>query len=69
MTPGALQALTDVREFDGLAPGSAEVWMLDRRDRLVVRIFGLLGAVAEGPIAIGALVVIVLLITQALWTR
>jgi hypothetical protein len=37
--------------------------------RLVIRIFGLLGAVAEGPIAIGALVLIVLLLTQPLWWR
>ena len=37
------------------------------RNRLAVRIFGLLGAVADGPIAIAALVLIVLLITQTLW--
>ena len=37
-----------------------------KRDRLAVRIFGLLGAVAEGPIAIGALVLIVVLVMQAL---
>ena len=43
--------------------------MFGKRDRLAVRIFGLLGAVAEGPIAIGALVLIVLLLTQALWAR
>jgi hypothetical protein len=43
--------------------------MFGKRDRLAVRIFGLLGAVAEGPIAIFGLVVIVLLITQALWAR
>jgi hypothetical protein len=36
-----------------------------KRDRLAVRIVGLLGAVAEGPIAIGALVLIVLLVTFA----
>jgi hypothetical protein len=39
--------------------------MFGKRDRLAVRIFGLLGAVAEGPIAIFGLVLIVLLITQA----
>jgi hypothetical protein len=38
-----------------------------KRDQLTVRIFGLLGAVAEGPLAIGALVFIVLLLTQPLW--
>jgi hypothetical protein len=38
-------------------------------DRLAVRIFGLLGAVAEGPIAIAAVVLIVLLLTQPLWCR
>jgi hypothetical protein len=43
--------------------------MSGERDRLAVRIFGLLGAVAEGPIAIGALVLIILLMTQALWGR
>jgi hypothetical protein len=43
--------------------------MLRRRDRLAVRIFGLLEAVAEGPIAIGALVLVVLVIAQALWAR
>lgn len=41
--------------------------MLGKRDRLVVQIFGLLGAVAEGPVAIIALVVIVLFVMQAVW--
>jgi hypothetical protein len=56
-------------EFDDLALGFAEVCVFGKRDRLSVRIFGILGAVAEGPIAICALVLIVLLITQALWAR
>jgi hypothetical protein len=43
--------------------------MPDRRDRLAVRIFGALGAVAEGPIAIGALVIIILFVVKALWGR
>jgi len=63
---GALQALS---EFQGHTLGSAEVCMLRKRDRLTVRIFGLLAAVAEGPIAICALVLIVLLMTQMLWSR
>jgi hypothetical protein len=37
--------------------------------RLAVRIFGLLGAVAEGPIAIGALVLIVFLLILPVWWR
>ena len=41
--------------------------MFGKRDRLSVRIFGILGAVAEGPVAICALVLIVLVIT--LWVR
>ena len=36
-----------------------------KRNRLVVRVFGLIGAVAEGPAAISALVLIVLLLTAA----
>jgi hypothetical protein len=32
-------------------------------NRLALRVFGLFGAVAEGPLAIGALVLIVLLVT------
>jgi hypothetical protein len=43
--------------------------MSRKRDQLTIRIFGLLGAVAEGPLAISALVVIVLLLTQSLWWR
>jgi hypothetical protein len=43
--------------------------MLDKRNRLAVRIFGLLGADAEGPGAIGALVLIVILLTVPLWWR
>jgi hypothetical protein len=43
--------------------------MSNRRDRLVLLIFGLLGAIAEGPLAIGALVLIVLLITHGWRTR
>ena len=43
--------------------------MSKRRDRLALRVFGLLGAVAEGPVAIGALVLIVLLLTHRWWTR
>jgi hypothetical protein len=34
---------------------------------LAIRIFGLIGAVAHGPIAIGALVVIVFLLTLPWW--
>ena len=41
--------------------------MFGKRDRLAVRIFGLLSAAAEGPLAIGALVLIVLVLTVALW--
>jgi hypothetical protein len=33
-----------------------------KRDRLAVRIVGLIGAVAEGPVAIGGLVLIVLVL-------
>jgi hypothetical protein len=40
-----------------------------KNDRLAVKIFGLLGAVAEGPIAIGALVLIVLYVTEVVWGR
>jgi len=43
--------------------------MSGKRDRIAVRIFGLLCAVAEGPMAICALVLIVLLLTQPLWWR
>jgi hypothetical protein len=43
--------------------------MFDKRDRLAVRIFGLLGAVAEGPLAIVALVLIVVLVTHTVWGR
>lgn len=43
--------------------------MSDKRDRLAVRIFGLLGAVAEGPVAIAALVLIVVLVVHAVWGR
>ncbi len=43
--------------------------MFDKRDRLAVRIFGLLGAVAEGPVAIVALVLIVVLVTHTVWGR
>jgi hypothetical protein len=43
--------------------------MSQKRDQLSVRIFGLLGAVADGPIAIGALVLIVLLLTLPVWWR
>jgi hypothetical protein len=43
--------------------------MPSKRDRLSVRIFGLLGAVAEGPLAIGALVLIVIFVTHAVWGR
>ena len=38
-------------------------------NRLVVRLFGLLGAVAEGPVAIAALVVIVFVMAGAVWGR
>lgn len=41
--------------------------MPSKRDRLVVRIFGFLGADAEGPLAIGALVLIVVLLTRSFW--
>jgi len=37
------------------------------RHRLDVRIFGLLGAAAEGPIAIAALVIIVILVVATRW--
>jgi hypothetical protein len=37
--------------------------------RLAVRVFGLLGAVAEGQFAIGALVLIVFLLTLPAWWR
>ena len=43
--------------------------MFDKRDRLAVRIFGLLGAVADGPVAIVALVLIVVLATHTVWGR
>jgi hypothetical protein len=43
--------------------------MSAKRNRLAVRIFGVLGAVAEGPIAIAALVLIVLFVVQVLWGR
>jgi hypothetical protein len=36
---------------------------------LVLHVFGLLGAEAHGPIAIGALVLIVLLLTLPVWLR
>jgi hypothetical protein len=38
-----------------------------KRNCLALKIFGILVAVAEGPIAIGALVVIVLSILKVLW--
>jgi hypothetical protein len=57
------------RSSVGLVLGPAEVFMFGPRDRLAVRMFGLLAAVAEGPIAIGALVLIVLLVTHTLWAR
>lgn len=38
-----------------------------KRDKLNVRIFGLLGAAAEGPVAIGALVIIVAVVAGAWW--
>jgi len=41
--------------------------MSEKSNRLAVRVFGLLGAVAEGPIAIGALVLIVLFVV--IWGR
>jgi hypothetical protein len=42
--------------------------MSRKRDRLTVGIFGLLSAVAEGPITIAALVFIVVLLTRtSLW--
>jgi hypothetical protein len=41
--------------------------LMTQRHRLTIKIFGLLGAVAEGPIAIGALLLIVLLLTA--WWR
>jgi hypothetical protein len=37
-----------------------------RRNRLVVRVFGLIGAVAEGPAAIAALVLIVTVLAAAM---
>jgi hypothetical protein len=40
--------------------------MSGKHPQLTVRIFGLLDAVAEGPIAIGALVLIVLIMTAAI---
>jgi hypothetical protein len=43
--------------------------MSEKQDRLVVRIFGLLAADAEGPKAVGALVLIVVLLTLPLWWR
>jgi hypothetical protein len=44
--------------------------MSKKQDRLAVQIFGLLGADAEGPKAIGALVLIVIiLLTVPLWWR
>jgi hypothetical protein len=43
--------------------------MSGKRNCLVVRIFGVPGAVTEGPIAIGALVLIVLFVVQVLWGR
>jgi hypothetical protein len=36
-------------------------------DRLTVEIFGLLSGAADGPIAIGALVLITLALTKRLW--
>jgi hypothetical protein len=39
-----------------------------KRDRLNVRVFGLLGAAAEGPVAIGGLVIIVVIVVGA-WLR
>lgn len=39
--------------------------MSPSRDHLAVRIFGILGAVADGPLAICAVVLIVALVTHA----
>jgi hypothetical protein len=36
-------------------------------DRLTIEIFGLLHGVAEGPLAIGALVLIALAVTRRFW--
>lgn len=38
--------------------------MFGKNNRLVVRIFGLLGASAEGPLAVIALIMIIALITN-----
>jgi hypothetical protein len=43
--------------------------MFEKHDRLAVHFFGLLGAVAEGPVAIVALVLIVVLVTHAVGGR
>jgi hypothetical protein len=43
--------------------------MSGKRNRLAVQIFGLLGAVADGPVAIAGLVLIVLILTQPFWWR
>jgi uncharacterized membrane protein required for colicin V production len=37
------------------------------RNRVTIRIFGLLIGTAEGPVAIAALVLIVLAVTKSLW--
>jgi hypothetical protein len=41
----------------------SQVAVPHEHNRLALRVFGLFGAVAEGPLAIGALVLIVLLVT------
>jgi hypothetical protein len=38
-------------------------------DRLTIEIFGVLHGVAEGPLAIGALVLLALVLTRRLWWR
>jgi hypothetical protein len=43
--------------------------MLRNRGRIELRIFGLLYGTAEGPVAIAALVLIVLAVTKPLWFR
>jgi len=43
--------------------------MFAKNNRLAVRIFGLLNAVAEGPLAIGSLVVIVMIVAATAMLR
>jgi hypothetical protein len=38
-------------------------------DRLTIEIFGLLHGTAEGPLAVGALVFLTLVLTRRLWCR